>query len=72
MARYHDPTLGQPVVILAGISEALSEMLAKPEMMKELFEHIPGNRNVENMEAVIQTQIIDGRPGPPHIVAVEC
>lgn len=75
VARFHDSTTGQPVMLAAGIAsegtEAAGELLSKPEYLNQLLEHAPRNWPSMNVEAVIQTQVIDGRPGPPAILAVE-
>ncbi len=75
IARYNDTTLGQPVVLAAGLSsqgtEAAGEILSDPDVLKELFKHAPGNWKKVNLEAVVQTQVIDGNPGPSRILAVE-
>ena len=75
VARIHDNTTGQPVVIAAGISEegteAAGEILYNPEYLDLLLKKAPPNWEQMNMEAVIQTQVIDGHPGPPHVEAVE-
>jgi hypothetical protein len=75
VARIHDRTTGQPVIIAAGISEegteAAGEILYKPEYLDSLIARAsPGWAN-KNLEAVIETQVIEGHPGPPNILAVE-
>ena len=37
----------------------------------ELIAKLPRNWEQMNMEAVIETQVIQGHPGPPNILAVE-
>ncbi len=75
VARFHDSTTGQPVVLAAGIAsegtEAAGELLSSPDYLNQLLQRAPSNWTTMNMEAVIQTQVIDGRPGPPTILAVE-
>jgi hypothetical protein len=75
IARFHDPTTGQPVVLVAGISaegtEAAGEFLSNPRYFAELLQRAPRNWPALNMEVVIETQVIDGHPGPPRILAVE-
>lgn len=75
IARYHDPTLDQPVVLAAGLSrqgtEAASEILSNADFLKMLFQKSPRNWKTVNLEAVVQTEVIDGHPGPSHIVAIE-
>jgi hypothetical protein len=75
IARYHDTTLDQPVVLAAGLSsqgtEAAGEILSNPSFLKALFQNAPRDRKTVNVEAVVQTQVIEGHPGPSRMLAVE-
>jgi len=75
VARIHDSTTGQPVIIAAGISEegteAAGEILYNPVYLDSLLAKAPVNWEKMNMEAVIETQVIEGHSGPPNILAVE-
>jgi hypothetical protein len=75
VARIHDATTGQPVIIAAGISEegteAAGEILYNPVYLDSLLAKLPPNWEQTNMEAVIETQVIQGHSGPPSILAVE-
>jgi hypothetical protein len=75
VARIHDATTGQPVIIAAGISEegteAAGEILYNPVYLNTLLAKAPANWEKMNMEAVIETQVIEGHSGPPNILAVE-
>ena len=75
VARIHDSTTGQPVIIAAGISEegteAAGEILYNPIYLDSLLAQAPKNWDQLNMEAVIETQVIEGHPGPPSILALE-
>lgn len=75
VARIRDNTTGQPVIIAAGISEegteAAGEILYNPVYLDLLLKKAPPNWEQMNMEAVIQTQVIEGHPGPPQVEAVE-
>jgi len=75
VARIHDNTTGQPVIVAAGISEegteAAGEILYNPVYLDSLIAKLPPNWEQLNMEAVIETQVIEGHPGPPSILAVE-
>ena len=75
VARIHDKTTGQPVIIAAGISEegteAAGEILYNPEYLASLLAKAPADWEQKNLEAVIETQVIEGHPGPPNILAVE-
>jgi len=75
VARYRDALTGQPVVIAAGISEegteAAGELISNPTDLDALLHTAPANWRNMNMEAVIETQVIDGHSGPPKVRAVE-
>jgi hypothetical protein len=75
VARIHDSTTGQPVIVAAGISEegteAAGEILYNHVYLDSLLAKLPPNWQQLNMEAVIETQVIEGHPGPPSILAVE-
>ena len=75
IARIHDNMTGQPVIIVAGIldkgTEAASEVLYNPTYLDALLAKAPKNWDRLNLEAVVETHLIDGNPGPPAILAVE-
>jgi len=75
VARIHDNITGQPVIIAAGISEegteAAGEILYNPVYLQSLLAKAPQHWEQMNMEAVIETQVIEGHPGPPNVLAVE-
>lgn len=75
VARIHDSTTGQPVIIAAGISEegteAAGEILYNPLYLDSLLAKAPPDWEKKNMEAVIETQVIQGHSGPPNVLAVE-
>jgi hypothetical protein len=73
VARVRDPITGQLVVVVAGLGEngtvAASRIISDENYLNELKKanRLPGPE--QNFEAVVACQIIDGKPGPPHIVA---
>lgn len=71
VALYKDSLTDQRVLMLAGISAegtfAAGEAVANPEYLKVFLD--AGAKSAKNFEAVIQTQTVDGKSGPPHIVA---
>jgi hypothetical protein len=75
VARIHDNVTGQPVIIVGGIldrgTEAASEVLYNPVYLDALLAKAPRNWERLNLEAVIETHLIEGHPGPPAILAVE-
>lgn len=75
VARYRDSLTGQPVVIASGISEegteAAGELISNPADLETLLRDAPPDWRNKNIEAVIETQVIDGHAGPPQLRAVE-
>jgi hypothetical protein len=75
VARFHDSTTGQPVVLVAGLAaagtEAAGELLSNRAYFVEMTKTAPRNWANMNMEVVVETQVIDDHPGPPHIIAAE-
>jgi hypothetical protein len=75
VARIHDNVTGQPVIILAGIlgegTEAASEVVSNPDYLDAMLKRAPKNWEQLNLEAVIETNVIEGHPGPPNVLAVE-
>lgn len=74
VARIHDKVTGQPVIIVAGIlgegTEAASEVVSNPVYLDAMLEKAPKNWEQVNLEAVIETDVIEGHPGPPNLLAV--
>ncbi|MGA3080989.1 MAG: hypothetical protein ABSD44_06365 [Terracidiphilus sp.] len=74
VAGFYDPTTGQDVIVAAGIGEngtiAASELLTDESFFAELGKGALLPPQHRNLEAVIETEVINGRPGPPKIVAV--
>ena len=75
VARIHDDVTGQPVIIAAGIlgegTEAASEVLYNPAYLNAMLAKAPKNWDGKNLEAVIETHVIEGNPGPPEVLDVE-
>jgi len=72
VASYYDPAIGQHVLVIAGIgkagTQAAAEFLTSDQDLKSWLteEKVPRGKNVE---LVLSTEILDGQPGPPHVVA---
>lgn len=72
VASYFDRAIGQHVLIVAGIgkagTQAAAEFLTSDQELKSWLaqEKVPLGKNVE---LVLSTEILDGQPGPPHVVA---
>jgi hypothetical protein len=72
VASYFDSTIGQHVLVVAGSgkagTEAAAEFVTSDQDLKSWLteEKVPRGKNVE---LVLSTEILDGQPGPPHVVA---
>jgi hypothetical protein len=75
VARFLDPDTAQLTVVAAGIGDngtaVAGEFLTNPKYAEVLAKAAAGNWQSKNLEAVIGTQVIDGKSGPPRILAVE-
>jgi hypothetical protein len=73
IARFHDPTTEQFVVVAGGIGEngtiAASELLSDRKFFDEAKQQGFLPTSDQNWEAVIETKMINGKFGPPRIVA---
>ena len=74
VARFIDPNTDQYVVVAAGIGRggtvAAGEFLVDAHRMEDILSQVPRDWKKKNMELVLETQVIDGRSGPPRISAV--
>lgn len=75
IARFQDATTEGTVMVVAGIgstgTESAGEFVSSAAYMKQLAGWAPRNWSGMNMEAVIETEIIEGRAGHPRIIAAE-
>ena len=73
LARFDSAITGRPVFIVGGLSslgtEGIGELATDPKAMEKLEATIPKNRSFQNFEAVIETEVINGKPGQSRIVA---
>jgi hypothetical protein len=74
VARLVDPNTDQFVVVAAGIGRggtvAAGEFLVDANRMEDMLKQVPQNWKQKNMEIVLESQVIQGRSGPPRITAV--
>jgi hypothetical protein len=75
VARLDDPTTGVPALIEAGLgndgSLAASESITSSVLMARVTRESQC-RGKSNFEAVIGTDIIDAKSGPPHVLRLNC
>ncbi|HKV48715.1 MAG TPA: hypothetical protein VJN69_11550 [Candidatus Acidoferrales bacterium] len=73
ISRVHDPSTGQMVVALAGISTngttAAGRFVSEPRFLAEFAKSAPHSWQNENLQIVIAAPIVDGSLGPPHVVS---
>jgi hypothetical protein len=71
VARLLDPNTDRFVVVAAGVARggtvAAGEFLVDPRRLDELARQAPKDWSHKNVEVVLETQVIDGRSGPPRI-----
>lgn len=74
VVRLRSSITEKPMMIIAGLSEpgttAAEEMATNPQYLEVLLKSAPAGWENRNIEAVIETQVIDGKPGPPVVLAV--
>ncbi len=75
VARVDDSTTGVPVLIEAGLGNdgtvAASEWITSGDVTRDLSNE-PSCRGKNNFESVIETQLIDTKSGPPHVLRLSC
>jgi len=75
VAKIDDVITGVPVLIEAGLGNdgtlAASELITSGGLSADLANE-PSCRGRENFETVIDTQIIDTKSGPPHLLRLTC
>jgi hypothetical protein len=72
VASYFDPTIEQHVLVVAGIgkagTQAAAEFLTSNQYLQSWLTESKAAKG-KNVEMVLSTEILDGQPGPPHVVA---
>ena len=73
IARYHSDVTDSQIVVIAGIgpmsTESAAEYITSPEDLAQLKAAAPDTWHGQNLEAVIATDVVDGRPGHVRLVA---
>jgi hypothetical protein len=74
VARFVAPDTDQFAVVAAGIGRggtvAAGEFLVDEHRMDEMMKQLPADWQKKNIEVVLETQVIQGRSGPPRVRAV--
>ena len=74
VARFTPPDTDQVSVVAAGIGRggtvAAGEFLVNENRMQEILKQLPADWQKKNIEVVLETQVIQGRSGPPRVKAV--
>lgn len=73
IARFSDNITGEPTIIVAGAASggttAAAQFITNPSDLAQLMRDAKAVGDKPNMEIVVKTQIIDGEPGAPSIIA---
>lgn len=74
VARFIPPDTDQYAVVAAGIGRggtvAAGEFLVDEHRMREILANAPKDWQTKNIEIVLETQVIQGRSGPPRVRAI--
>jgi hypothetical protein len=75
IARFQATMTDGEVMVIAGLgsggTESASKFVSSAAYMTQLAQRAPRNWRSMNMEAVVETEVIEGRAGHPHIIAAE-
>src|SRR5215475_11730500 len=73
VSRLLDSKTGQFLISAAGVgspgTQAAGEVISNPEYLQEALRTAPPDWDKKNIQLVVQTNVIDAIPGPPHVVA---
>lgn len=73
VSRVLDLTTGRVVVTAAGVTQygtaAAGEFLTNPEYLSQAIRQAPRDWQHKNVQVVLETKVIDGTAGPPHVLA---
>jgi hypothetical protein len=73
VARFRNPDSGQLVLIAAGVGAvgqvAAGDFLTNPDYLRDFIRHAPRGWQDQNLEIILETQMINGASGPPHVIA---
>jgi hypothetical protein len=73
VVRAFDPETKQPAIVVAGISPpgttAAGEFVTNQALLGDFLKTLPADWKNKNMELLLSTNVVEGQPGPPHVVA---
>jgi hypothetical protein len=73
VTRLVDSQTGQFFIVVAGAgpagTQAAAELVSTPQYLQEGLKLAPKDWNHKNLQLVLQTDLVDSVPGPPHVVA---
>jgi hypothetical protein len=73
VSRVYDPKTERPTILVAGIgywgTMAAGEFVTNREQIEKIRDSAPGGWEKKNIEIVLSTDVIDGLPGPPKVLA---
>jgi hypothetical protein len=73
VARYQDNLTNEPTLVVAGLAGggtiAAGQFVTDPEYISSLEKTIGAKALAGNFELVIETELIDGKPGSPQVVS---
>jgi hypothetical protein len=73
ISRLLDSKTGQFLVSAGGVgspgTQAAGEVISNLQYLEEALRAAPADWNKKNFQLVVQTNVIDSIPGPPHVVA---
>ena len=75
LARFDSEVTDQPVILVGGLSalgtQSIGEFATDARSMQSLESMIPPGKSFRNVEAVLETEVVDGKPGHSRVVAVD-
>jgi hypothetical protein len=73
VTRFRSPQTGQPVMIMAGLTnfgtQAAGEFVTSPELLAAALEHAPKDWQGKNFQFVLHTRLIGHTPDQPTVLA---
>ena len=73
VSRLLEPRTGQFTVILAGLgtngTEAATEFVTNESILEVALGNAPRDWQTKNMQIMLETNVTNSVPGPPHVVA---